>query len=215
MDASPLTVKKGVYIALRLSLVEYFVPGKAFLSYYRGMGARIIRRPDTSARKRKETLTLWTILAALGFPLVLAYILVAVDMRSDLSELNPAKQVDDEGSIPVGWPELERDGAQGRVRMIGYMMDGYQPSSDGAPVDMFILLPEAGQFLHPAHRIPNQMVEVRPPRPVPLRRRELVWAVGTLNRTTGKPGEEKAAWAMGDAEVEAAAERDIGKWFRP
>jgi hypothetical protein len=95
------------------------------------------------------------------------------------------------------------------------MMDGYRPTSDGAPVDMFILLHEAGQFLHPAHRIPNQMVEVRPRRPVPLRRRELVWAVGTLNRTTGKPGEEKAAWSMGDAEVEAAAQRDIGKWFRP
>ncbi|MGA2716286.1 MAG: hypothetical protein ABSG41_24585 [Bryobacteraceae bacterium] len=179
------------------------------------MGARVIRKPDTSARKRKETLTLWAIIAAIGFPLFLAYILVAVDMRSDLSELNPAKQVDDEGPISVGWPDLEGQGAQGRVRMIGYMMDGYQPSSEGTPVDLFILLPEAGQFLHPAHRIPSQMVEVRPRRPVPLRHRELVWAVGTLNRTTGKPGEEKAAWAMGDAEVEAAAERDIGKWFRP
>lgn len=145
----------------------------------------------------------------------LAYILVAVDMRSDLSELNPTKQGNDEGPIPVGWPDLERDGAQGRVRMIGYMMDGYQPSSDGIPVDMFILLPEAGQFLHPAHRVPNQMVEVRPRRPVAFRRRELVWAVGTLNRTTGNPDEEKAAWAMREAEVEAAAPRDIAKWFRP
>jgi hypothetical protein len=179
------------------------------------VGARVIRKPDTSARKRKEILTLWAIIAAIGFPLFLAYILVAVDMRSDLSELNPVKQVDDEGPIPVGWPDLERDGAQGRVRMIGYMMDGYQPSSDGTPVDMFILLPEAGQFLHPAHRFPNQMVEVRPRHPVAFRRRELVWAVGTLNRTTGKPDDDKAAWAMGDADVQAAAQRDIARWFRP
>lgn len=136
-------------------------------------------------------------------------------MRSDLSELNPAKQVDDEGPVPVGWPALEKDGAQGRARMIGYMMDGYQPSSDGSPVDVFILLPEAGQFFHAAHRIPNQMVEVRLRRPVAFRRRELVWAAGTLNRTTGKSDEGKAAWAMGDAEVEAVAQRDIARWFRP
>ena len=159
------------------------------------MGARVIRKPDPSARKRKETLTLWAIIAAIGFPLFLAYILVAVDMRSDLSELNAAKHVDDRAPVPVGWPELEADGAQGRIRMIGYMMDGYQPSSDGTPVDMFILLPEAGQFLHPAHRIPNQMVEVRPRHAVPFRRRELVWAVGTLNQNQERkrrPGQ----WAM-------------------
>jgi hypothetical protein len=185
------------------------------------VGARVIRKPDTSARKKKEALTLWAIIAAIGFPLFLAYILVAVDMRSDLSELNPAKQaVAEEGPIPVGWPALEGQGAQGRVRqaqirMIGYMMDAYQSASEGVPVDLFILLPEAGQFLHPAHRIPNQMVEVRPRHAVPFRRRELVWAVGTLNRTMGKPGEEKAAWAMSDAEVEPAGQRDIARWFQP
>ncbi len=99
--------------------------------------------------------------------------------------------------------------------MIGYMMDGYKPSADGASVRMFVLLPEAGQFLHPAHRIPNQMVEVRPRKPITFRDRQLVWARGTLNRTTGKPGDEKASWAMGDAEVEPAEPRDISKWFEP
>src|SRR5580704_9600193 len=98
---------------------------EGILSYYLGLGARVIRKQDTSTGKRKETLTLWAILAAIGFPLFLAYVLVAVDMRSDLSELNPARRVDDQGPVPVGWPDLEKDGAQGRVRMIGYMMDGY------------------------------------------------------------------------------------------
>jgi hypothetical protein len=179
------------------------------------VGARVIRKPDSSARKRKETLTLWAIIAAIGLPLLLAYILVAADMRSDLSELKPAKQVDGTGFVPVGWPELEEQGAQGRVRMIGYMMDGYRPSRDGASVDMFILLPEAGQLLHPAHRIPNQMVEVRPRRPIPFRNRQLVWATGTLSRTTGETEGEEAAWAMSDAEVQPAEARDISKWFEP
>jgi hypothetical protein len=56
---------------------------------------------------------------------------------------------------------------------------------------MFILLPEAGQFLHPAHRISNQMVEVRPTHPLAFRYRELVWASGILNRTFGEPGRRK------------------------
>jgi len=128
------------------------------VSYDPGMGARVIRRPDPSARKKKETVTLWAIIAAIAFPLLLAYILLAADIRSDLSDLKPTKPADGQGFVPVGWAQLEEQGAHGRVRMIGYMMDGYRASSESAAVDMFVLLPEAGQFLHPAHRIPNQMV---------------------------------------------------------
>jgi len=158
-------------------------------------------------------------MAAIGFPLFLAYILVAVDMRSDLSELKSVRRADEAGAVPVGWSDLEGQPVEGlpeaKARMIGYMMDGYEPSKDGTLVSLFILLPEAGQFLHPAHRIPKQMVEIRPRRPVRFHSRELVWAMGTLNRTTGSAAEEKAAWSMGDATVDAAEQRDIGKWFRP
>lgn len=101
------------------------------------------------------------------------------------------------------------------MRMIGYMMDGYKPSRDGEQVNMFILLPEAGQFLHPAHRIPSQMVEVWPLHPARFGYRQLVWASGILNRTIGNPGDGKAAYAIGDADVQPASERDISKWFRP
>jgi hypothetical protein len=185
-------------------------------AYDRRVGARTIRKRDDSARRKQETLTLWTIIVALAFPMLLAVALVAMDMRSDLSELKSAGQVDDKSAVPVGWPDLERErDVPARVRMIGYMMDGYQPSRDGASVDMFILLPEAGQFLHPAHRVPNQMVEVRPSHPIVFHYRNLVWATGMLNRTIGNPGDDKAAWAMIAAEVTPAAERDISKWFRP
>jgi hypothetical protein len=180
------------------------------------VGARTIRKRDDSAKRKQETLTLWTIIAALAFPMILAVALVGMDMRSDLSELKSMGQVDDKGALSVGWPDLEREpeGSQ-RVRMIGYMMDGYQPSRNGATVDMFVLLPEAGQFLHPAHRIPNQMVEVRPSHPVVFHYRDLVWATGILNRTMSIHGDDKAAYAMIAAEVSPATERDIGKWFRP
>jgi hypothetical protein len=162
----------------------------------------------------------------LAIPTFLAFVLVAVDMRSDLDELKSSGQTDDQGAMPIGWPELEgqidrstafqpANWESQRVRMIGYMMDGYKPSRDDEQVSMFILLPEAGQFLHPAHRIPNQMVEVRPLHPVSFRYRELVWAFGTLNRTAARLGDEKAAYAMGNADVTPASERDISKWFHP
>lgn len=148
--------------------------------------------------------------------MLLAVALVGMDMRSDLSELKSTGEMDDKGAVPVGWPDLEqRHDGPGRVRMIGYMMDGYQPSRDGATVDMFVLLPEAGQFLHPAHRMPNQMVDVHPSHQVVFRYRDLVWASGTLTRTIGIPGAERAAYALTAAEVNPAAERDIGKWFHP
>jgi hypothetical protein len=180
------------------------------------VGARTIRNGDDSVRKKQETLAPWTIVVSLVFPMLLAVALVAMDMRSDLSELKPAGQADDKGAVPIGWPDLARqhEGA-GRVRMIGYMTEGYQPSRDGATVELFVLLPEAGQFLHPAHRIPNQMVEVHASHPVLFHRRDLVWASGILSRTIGSSGEEKAAYEMVAAEVNPATERDIGKWFHP
>jgi hypothetical protein len=219
----PLAGRNGPSITKYRSFAVRLVRWQTFLTYHHGVGARTIHKSDHSARQRKETLTLWTILAAIGFPLFLAYILVAVDMRSDLSELKPVVQAGEAGAVPVGWSDLEGQPVEslpeGKVRMIGYMMDGYEPSKDGTLASMFILLPEAGQFLHPAHRIPNQMVEIRPRLPIPFHGRELVWAMGTLNRTlhgtSGSSGGEKAAWAMGDAKVDPAEQRNIGKWFRP
>ena len=162
--------------------------------------------------------------------MLLASILVAIDIRADLSELKPAEQMDDQGAVPVGWPELagqqplttvsaaHRDGAR-RVRMIGYMMDIWGPPHEGASMDAFVLLPEAGQLLHPAHRIPNQMVEVWPGHPAVFHYRELVWVSGILNRTVGStggsPGNERAAYALSNADVTPASPHDIAKWFRP
>jgi hypothetical protein len=179
-----------------------------FGTYHRPVGARTIRRRDASVRRKQETLTLWTIICSLAFPMLVTVALVGMDMKSNLSELKSTGQMDDKGALPVGWPDLEQPhDAPGRVRMIGYMMDGYQPSRDGATVDMFVLLPKAGQFLHPAHRIPDQMVDVHPSHPVVFRYRDLVWVSGTLTRTMGSPGAERAEYALTAAEVNPAVER--------
>lgn len=159
--------------------------------------------------------------------MILAYILVAADMRSDLSDLKPSGEMPDKATALIGWPDLETAPEQlvsleqtrwhspRAARMLGYMMDGYQPSRDGAQVEMFILMPEAGQFLHPAHRIPDEMVEIWLSRPLPFQYRRLVWVSGLLARVAGRRISEKASYAMKNASVEPATQSDITRWFKP
>ncbi len=80
---------------------------------------------------------------------------------------------------------------------------------------MFILLPEAGQLLHPAHRIPDQMVEIWPVYPAQFRFRSLVWAEGVLSRTTARRDSDKALYSMTSADVQPAVQSDITLWFKP
>ena len=96
--------------------------------------------------------------------------------------------------------------------MLGYMMDGYRPVPDGAPVAMFVLMPEAGHLFHPAHRIPDEMVEVwlAEGASVAYKDRDMVWVEGLLRRSEGR-----AAYAMTNAFVARADERAIAQWFAP
>ena len=157
------------------------------------------------------------IIGAVALPLVLAYILVAADMRSDLSDLKPARALADEATALIGWPDLEHLhwNSPPRARMLGYMMDGYTPTPDGSQVEMFILMPEAGHFLHPAHRVPDEMVEIWLTRPQPFTYRRLVWVSGVLSRTPAPRQSGKASYVMQEAQVEPALQSDITRWFKP
>jgi len=144
--------------------------------------------------------------------MLLACFLVSMDLKSDLSDLTAAARGARKDAALVGWADLAKWRGDGTARMIGYMMDGNQAARDGAPVNLFILMPEAGQFLHPAHPQPEEMVEVRTKQPVAFKFRQLVWATGRLSRTTGGD-REHAAWAMTDARVQPASDGEITAWF--
>jgi len=47
------------------------------------------------------------------------------------------------------------------VRILGYMIDIDAPVRDDTPVSEFGLITEAGTLLHPPHRVPKEMVDVR------------------------------------------------------
>lgn len=180
------------------------------------MGERTIRRHNDAGRATKEKLTFLSIAAAIVLPVLLAVALVAMDMRADLSELKSTARVDENGAQPMAWPRLkERAEISGRVRMLGYMMDEQRRVRDGERVNTFVLLPEAGHFLRPAQRIPDQMVVVWSSHPVVFRNRRLVWVSGTLERTIRRSGEDQPEYAMIFAQVSPAAAKDIGIWFQP
>ena len=94
------------------------------------------RRVSGVVRKR-ETRALVMIICAVVLPLILAFILIAADMRTDLSDLIPSEALSDPGTALIGWRDLEIPDGQSmsleqkrwqpgrRVRMLGYMLDGY------------------------------------------------------------------------------------------
>ena len=186
------------------------------------MGTRVIKmRGISAAQRRRESRALASIICAVVLPLILAFVLVALNMRSDLSELIPSEALPDGTATLIGWQDLEipegktvsleqtRWQPGRRVRMLGYMMDSHGR--------MFVLMPEAGLILHPAHHIPDQMVEVWPTTPVPFRFRSLVWSTGNLERTRGSHGshDDRPLYTMTSAEVQPAVESDITLWFKP
>ena len=71
-------------------------------------------------------------------------------------------------------------------------------------------MPEAGHLLHPAHREPDEMVDVRLAEPIPCNDRALIWAEGFLKRGAGGPG---AAYSLNRAHVSRADELAISQWF--
>ncbi len=147
-------------------------------------------------------------------------------MRNNLSELKPLKPAIDGTTLLLGWQELESGATESalsssprwdirpQVRMLGYMMDGDEPFREGAPVRSFLLLPDAGHILHPAHRDPDQMVKVTLAAPSVFRYRHLVWVSGTFGRTGKTERSREAMYKITNASVSFAADAEIVHWVR-
>ena len=176
------------------------------------MGSRV----DT---RKGETGALAIMLAAIVVPMLLTSGLIAIDMRTDLSELRARQGVGIDGFRAMGWSDLSSL-APGRTTpalMLGYMMDGRRTVPDGTPIETFTLMPDAGHLLHPAHREPDAMVEVWLPLDSPIRYadRRLIEVSGTLRRKDARLNEGEAAFTLANAAVRFAADRRIRDWFEP
>lgn len=163
-------------------------------------------------------------MALILLPVIPLLIVSTKTAGPDLFDLTPVVARSGQYLI-LAWPDLERakyflnagaitSGAL--IRALGYMMDGDQPLHNGERVRSFVLLPDAGTLVHPAHRFGDQMIEVRLEAGDAVRfsERSMVWVWGTLRILPGDPLGPKPLYILENARTEAAAKADIHKYFR-
>jgi hypothetical protein len=183
---------------------------------------RRARKCEALSRRALGTLTGLVSLVCLSG--IAAIILAIRTTEPDLFDLVP-KVSHSDGYLLLAWPNLER-GRQAlntvavpsgtMIRALGYMVERDVPVRDGRRVDSFILLPDIGNFLHPAHRFGDQMISVRlaSRHTVPFAEKSLVWAWGALRTLPGDPAGHEPLYILEDARSEPAGKGDIAAYFR-
>jgi len=165
------------------------------------------------------------IAAAPAMAMIAIQVLTAQPELSHLMSRNSELQQD---PILLDWPTLLGIGAEpnskrgepeapfGRaVRILGYMIDIDTPIRNGTPVSQFGLLSEAGTLLHPPHRIPEEMVDVRlkPGTETAFEYCRLVWAEGMLERNVSLGRKGRPAYIIWKAVAKRAQRSDIQRYF--
>lgn len=205
---------------VKSSLVRIVFPTKVILMRFR------VRTGIGRERRKAHRQALILIITIACVPVLGTVWAVVSTTEPDLSDLVPSrKQVG--GYTVLEWSELlqaRRDGVNSvpaalsgsAVRALGYMMDGDKAVHTGDLIPAFLLLPEAGNVLHPAHRFGDQMISVR------LREgdqasfspRRLVWVWGTFRASSGDPSGPRPLYYLERAHVQIADRTDIGRYFQ-
>ena len=197
-------------------------------SMLRQSGIRLASRPKQTRRRavslRLAARALIAPVAVVCLPAIVVFVLASYPSGPDLFHLIPLTSHSDRYLI-LEWANLRRahnalivdaipSGTM--IRALGYMMDGDRPGRDGERVRSFVLLPEAGDALHPADRFGDEMVnvELQAGNEVSFSGRSLVWVWGTLRALPGDPSGHQALYALENARAEPADKRDISKYFR-
>jgi len=146
---------------------------------------------------------------------------------SDLSDLAPANPRAGDHLV-LDWSVLQRDRPHAMiaghefaafngaaVQALGYMTDGDRPLAKNERVRDFVLLPDSGNLIHPAHRFGDQMIAVhlREGDPIAFSPMALVWVWGTLQASAGDPAGSKPLYALDQARSQPADKAEIHKYF--
>lgn len=135
----------------------------------------------------------------------------------DLLALTPVQQRSGEFAV-LNWFALRegRFAAEASVQALGYMSEGDRPPHKGEWVRDFVLLPDAGNLLHPAHRIPDEMIAVhlRQSEPIQFIPLSLVWVWGTLQAQPGDPAGSQPLFRIDRARAKPADKSEISRYFR-
>lgn len=150
-------------------------------------------------------------------PVLLTLLAIVSTTEPDLSDLTPIRQSPGQYEL-LNWFALRhgRFSAAGSVRALGYMVERDRSPHPGDWIRDFVLLPEAGNLLHPAHRIPDEMIAVRLSQgeKIQFSPRRLVWVWGAFQASTGDPSGLQPLYRLDQARAQLADKSDIPKYFR-
>ena len=190
-----------------------------------------MRAPGRGKRKlsisrREEVRTLLLIGGGITIPFAAVVLAISGTRRPDLSDLVPIWS--SAGNyVVLSWSTLLRDHPQAlvagsvlfngaSVQALGYMVESDHLNGEGESVRDFVLLPEAGNLLHPAHRFGDQMIAVHlaPDAGVRFSRRALVWVWGTFRASAGDPVGSVPLYSLERAHLQAANLEEISRYFK-
>ena len=172
--------------------------------------------------RKAEVQVLVSIIAITIIPVIGTIGVVVASSRPNLEELVPI-QNSVGNYLVLNWSVLLREPSRPErffagepVRALGYMFEGDRSVHEGDLVQDFVLLPDAGNLLHPAHRFGDQMIAVHlePAARVPFSCRALVWVWGKLRSSQGDPSASKPLYSLEQARVQRTDETVIAKYFK-
>lgn len=174
------------------------------------VGRRHIRMNKSPMRGWREIPVLLVICLPVAGIVVGTIAVHNASSQPDLLELaaKPDSQI-------VDWSNLSSTTQNHRIRLLGYMMDAGTVIPDGKKVPEFVLMPDAGTALHPAHREPYAMISIQllHGAVAEFHHRQLVWAGGFLSPSACTNCDGEPGYVLRDAQVSPADTRDIRKFF--
>ena len=171
-----------------------------------------------SRREELKSLLLVTVITCV--PVVGTLWAVISTSQPALSDLSPVTGQSGKYAV-LDWPGLRQDHAANlpgtAVQALGYMVeDEDKPARPGTRVKEFVLLSEAGNILHPAHRFGDEMiaVQLREGDEMLFSPRRLVWVWGTFRASPGDPAGPKPLYHLEQAQAQLADRADIRRYFQ-
>lgn len=191
------------------------------------MGRRVKgkKKPTVSRGDSIRILVLVTVVA--GVPILGTIFVTASTSEPDLSEVAPIN--DHAGTyVVLSWSALLQDHPPdlGKARTgivtgidvqaLGYMFDGDRRVSKGEWVTEFVLLPEAGSLVHPAHRIRDQMIVIHleDGKQIQFSPRALTWVWGCFGVSPESAVRSKPLYTLERARAKLADRADIQRYFK-
>ncbi len=167
---------------------------------------------------RSEGVRAFVLVVAFACVPVLGTLLAIVSTTEpDLSDLTPIRHPRGQ-YVLLDWLALRHGqfSLAASVQALGYMAESDRSLHTGDRVRDFVLLPEAGNILHRAHRIPDQMIAVhlREGEQIQFSLRSLVWVWGTFQASPSDPAGIEPLYHLDEARAKRADKSEISTYFR-